>query len=165
MCVLCNKASSLLITHVVFYWYSDFISHTHIKTQHTQGPVDWHTCMIIYLHNLLGAYSSYLYYIKWLNELFDWYQKIFKNYSLAKKSYSLFQKLFTCKTPYICWLDVIRCCKTRFFMWNTNYTDRNGVNKQITHTPHHTTPHTHTHIYTHKHTHIKNLEKDNTGTG
>ena len=29
---------------------------------------------------------------------------------------------------------MIRCYKTRFFLWNTNNTDRNGVNKQNTHT-------------------------------
>ena len=56
------------LTHVVFYWYSDLISHTHKHTQHTQGPVDWHTHINIYLHHLLFAHSSYLYYIKWLNE-------------------------------------------------------------------------------------------------
>ena len=37
----------------------------------------------------------------------------------------------------------IRCNKTRFFLWNTNSTDKNGVNKQ--------------------HTHTKHFEKDNTG--
>ena len=30
----------------------------------------------------------------------------------------------------------IRCNKTKFFLWNTNNTDRNGVNKQKTHTKH-----------------------------
>ena len=43
---------------------------------------------------------------------------LFKNYSLAKVIYLL-----------------IRCYKTRFFLSNTNNTDRNGVNKQNTHTP------------------------------
>ena len=37
----------------------------------------------------------------------------------------------------------IRCNKTRFFLRKTNNTDRNGINKQNTHTKH--------------------LEKDNTG--
>ena len=35
-----------VLTHnVVFYWYSNLISHTHKhkNTQRTQGPVDWHT--------------------------------------------------------------------------------------------------------------------------
>ena len=58
-----------LIGNVVFYWYSDLISHTHTRkhTQHTQGPVDWHTHININLHNLLCAHSCYL-YMKWLNE-------------------------------------------------------------------------------------------------
>ena len=59
-----------LTQNVAFYWYFDLISHMqrHKHTQHTQGPVDWHTHMNIYLHHLLCAYSSCLYYIKWLNE-------------------------------------------------------------------------------------------------
>ena len=59
------------LTHnVVLYWYSDLISHTQTykRTHHTQGPVDWHTHISIYLHHLLCVNSSYLYYIKWLNE-------------------------------------------------------------------------------------------------
>ena len=32
------------LTHNVFYWNSDLISHKH--TQHTQGPIDWHTHFI-----------------------------------------------------------------------------------------------------------------------
>ena len=51
---------------------------------------------------------------------------LFKNYSLVKVMYLL-----------------IRCNKTRFFLGNTNNTNRNGVNKQ----------NTHTHIHTHTHTH------------
>ena len=66
--------------------------------------------------------------------------KVFSNYSLAK-SYLL-----------------IRCYKTKFFLWNTNNTDRNGVNKQNTHTQ----THTNTHKHTHTHTHTKHSEKDNT---
>ena len=46
-------------------WYH---IHKHPNTQHTQGPVDWHTHINIYLHHLLCAHSSYLYYSKWLNE-------------------------------------------------------------------------------------------------
>ena len=57
---------------------------------------------------------------------------LFKNYSLVEVVY-----LF------------IRCSKTKFFLLNTNDTDKNGVNIQNTHT--------------HTHTHTKHLEKDNTG--
>ena len=38
-----------------------------------------------------------------------------------------------------------------FFLWNTNYTDTNGANKQ--------------HIHTHIHAHTKHSEKDNSGKG
>ena len=53
---------------------------------------------------------------------------LFKNYPLVKGIYLL-----------------IRCWKGRFFRWNTNNTDINGVNKQNTHT----------------HTHTKHSGKDN----
>ena len=49
------------LTHnVVFYWYSDLTSHTqtHKHTQHTQGPLDWHGHINIYLDHLLCAHSS-----------------------------------------------------------------------------------------------------------
>ena len=55
---------------------------------------------------------------------------LFKNYSLVKVIYLL-----------------IRCYKTRFFLGNTNNTDRNGVNKQ------------HTYTYT-KHSETYNTGKD-----
>ena len=66
MCLLCNKASSLLRadTQCGFYWSSGLISHTHANTQHTQEPVDYHSHINIYLHHLLCAHSSYRYYIK-----------------------------------------------------------------------------------------------------
>ena len=57
------------LTHyIVFYWYSNLISHTqkHKHKHHTQGAVDWHTHINIYLHHLLCGHSSYLYYIKWI---------------------------------------------------------------------------------------------------
>ena len=55
------------LTHnLVYYRYSDFVI-THKHTQLTQGPVDWHTHINIYLHQLLCAHDSYPYYIKWLN--------------------------------------------------------------------------------------------------
>ena len=38
--------------------------HTHKDTQHTQGSVDGHTHINIYLHQLLCAHSNYLYYIE-----------------------------------------------------------------------------------------------------
>ena len=84
------------VWHVVFCWYSDLISHTHKHTykdtQHTQGPVYWHTHIYIDLHHLLCAHSSYLYYTEWR---FHWYQK-FTFHNVFS-----FQKLFF-------WLDAMR---------------------------------------------------------
>ena len=51
---------------------------------------------------------------------------LFKHYSLVEVAYLFF-----------------RCDKTKFFLWNTNNTDRNGVDKQNLNT------HTHTHTRTH----------------
>ena len=55
---------------------------------------------------------------------------IFKNYSLAEDTYLL-----------------IRLNKTKFFWWNTNNTDRNGINEQNTQT------------------HTKHSKKDSIGNG
>ena len=104
----------------------DFI-HTQLYAYYTKGPVDWHTHINIYLHQLLCAH---LYYIEW----------IIKN--LLSNVFS-FQKLLTCQS-HICWLDAHKT-----FLWNTNNTDGNGVNKQKTHT----------------HAHTKHSEKDNTEKG
>ena len=54
---------------------------------------------------------------------------------------------------------LIRRNKIKSFLWNTNNTDRNDVNKQNTPT------HPPTHTHTHTHTNTKNSEKDNTGKG
>ena len=58
---------------------------------------------------------------------------VFKNYSLVKVIYPL-----------------IRCCKTRFFLRNTDNTDR-----------YNTDTHIHTQTHTHTHTHTKHSKKDN----
>ena len=103
-------------------WY-----HTHKQAQHNWGPVDQHTHVNIYLHQLLRAHSNYLYYTEWI---IHWHQK-FTFHNVFS-----FQRLFTCQS-HIYWL-------TRFFLWNANNNDRNGVNKQNTHTNTHTHTHTHT---------------------
>ena len=59
---------------------------------------------------------------------------LFKNYSFVKVIYLL-----------------IRCYKTRFFIWNTNHTDRKGVDKQNTST------YTHTHQTLRERQHRKGL--------
>ena len=77
--------------------------------------------------------------IKWI---IQWYQNFtFHNIFSVQKSIHL--KIIQL---------LIRCYKTRFFLWNTNNTDRNGVSKQHTHA------HTHTHNYssiTYFHTNMK----------
>ena len=47
-------------------------THTNSQRQHMQGSLDWHTHVNIYLHHLLCAHSSYLFYIEWI---IQWYQK------------------------------------------------------------------------------------------
>ena len=90
----------IYIHNVVFLlvlWFDTTHTHTHKHTQHTQGPVDWHTCIIIYWHHLLFAQSNYLYYIKWLNESFTDIRNLL----------------------YICWLDAIRLdsfCETQIIL-------------------------------------------------
>ena len=69
MCVLCKNESGLprsdTCSFLLVLWFDITNTQTHI--QHTQRPVDWHTHINEYLHHLLCAQSSYLYYIKWLN--------------------------------------------------------------------------------------------------
>ena len=110
---LCNKVSSLRsdtwCSFLLVLWFD--ITHTntntHTDTQHTQGPVDQHTHVNKYLHQLLCAHSSYLYYNEWI---IHWHQK-FTFHNVFS-----FQRLFTCKS-HICWLDAIRLssfCETFF---------------------------------------------------
>ena len=126
-----------LTRNVVFCWPSDLISHKHthiythtdtdtdIDTQHTQGPANWHTHINIYLHRQSCAHSSYLFYIEWT---IHWYL----NFAFHFAQCLSFSKIIHLLKPY----QLIRCYKTRFFLWNTNNTDRNAVNKQNTHTKH-----------------------------
>ena len=116
-----------ILIHVVFCWYLDLISHTHKQRQRTHSGV----CRLanpynIFLHQLLHTHQQ-LSLLHWMNNSliskFTFCNSfLFKNYSLAKVIYLL-----------------IICNKTRFFLWNTNNTDRNGVNKQ-THTQRQQTP-------------------------
>ena len=83
--VLCSKATNLLNSDkwcgfllVLSFDLSQTHLHTHTyKNTHrerhtTQRSVDWHTHINTYLHQLLCAHSSYLYYIEWI---IHWYQK------------------------------------------------------------------------------------------
>ena len=100
--------------------YTKTQRHTHTRqdTQHTPGASSLtHPYKYILLFTRC-AHSSYFYYTEWV---IHWYQK-----STFHNDFS-FQILFIhLLKPYL----LIRCCNTRFFWWNTNNTDRNGVNKQ-----------------------------------
>ena len=53
------------------------------------------------------------------------------------------------------WEFVFPFSVSRFFLWNTNNTNRNGLNKQHTNTHTNTHTHTHTHSHTHARTHAR----------
>ena len=71
-CVLCNKTSSLPSWHIMWLfagtviWYHTPHTKTHKDTQHTQGQVDVHAHISIYLGHPIYAHSSYLYYTEWI---------------------------------------------------------------------------------------------------
>ena len=114
MCVLCNKVSGLL------RWYSDVaITHTNTKAHTAHSGASRLTHPYKYIFTPPVICSSYFYYIKWnhslISKIYFPVSFLFKNYSLVKVIYLL-----------------IRCYKTGFFLWNTDNTDRNGVNKQNT---------------------------------
>ena len=126
-----------LIHNVVFR--SALISHTYANTQghtsHSWASTLTHPYKYIFTPPLC-AHISYLYYIEWI---IHWYQKFTFYMSFLFKKYSLVKVIYL----------LIRFYKTSFFLWNTNNTDRNGVNKQNTYTLLHT----------------KHSEKDNAGIG
>ena len=64
----------------ILLWYHTH-KQSHKHTQHTEGPVDWHTHINIYLHQLLCAHNSYLYYSEWI---IHWY----KNFSVHSLFFS-----------------------------------------------------------------------------
>ena len=69
LCVLCNKASSLLRSDTMWFFAGTLIRYhthkdTHKDTQYTQGPIDCHSHINICQHHLLCAHRNYLYYIK-----------------------------------------------------------------------------------------------------
>ena len=79
-CVFYATNLGVLIHNVFFCWYLIWYhTHTctntltHKDTQRSLGPVDLHTHKNIYLHHLLCAHRSYLYYIEWI---ILWCQKI-----------------------------------------------------------------------------------------
>ena len=70
----------VLTRNVVFCWYSNLTSHTQTHTAYSGASRL--TYVNIYLHQLLCARSSYLYYIEWI---IHWYQKFtFHNVFFSK---------------------------------------------------------------------------------
>ena len=77
-----------------------------------------------------------------VSRMIDPYKYIFKPTVTCSQQLSLLQWMKNSMTsniffPYCLFFSkimLIRCYKTRFFLWNTNNTDRNGVNKTHTHT-------------------------------
>ena len=133
MCFMQKGVKFTEVWHVMWFFAGTMTQcHTHTNTQHTQhtqGPVDWHTHINIYLHHLLCAHSSCLYFVKWLNEWFTDIKNLTSTMSFLFKNYSLVKVIYL----------LIRCYETRFFLWNIYNTDRNGVNKQNIHTHIHQT--------------------------
>ena len=88
-------------------WYHTH--NTHTKTQHTQGSVGWYIHINKYLHQLLCAHSSYLYYNEWIIHCYRKFS--FHNVFSV-------QKFFTCQS-YLWWLDAIRLgssCETQIII-------------------------------------------------
>ena len=108
---------------VLWFNITDTQTHLYKDTQHTQGPAYWHTHINIYLHQLLCAHSSYL--VITLNE------ELTEIKNLLSTRFFFISKMIHLQKSYL----LIRCYKARFFLWKTNNTDRNGVNKQNTYTP------------------------------
>ena len=109
---------------ILWIWYSDLISHTHIHTNihNTLRPINWHTYIKMNLHHPPCVHSSCLYHTlnnSLISKVYFPMSFLFKNYSLVEVVYFH-----------------IRCNKTKFFLWNTNNTDKNDANKKNTHTKH-----------------------------
>ena len=79
------------LTHVVFYWCSDLISHTHTNTHSALRGSQLTHSYKYKLDHLLRAHSCHLYYINMIKWIIL-YQK-FTYYNVFS-----FQKLFTCKS-------------------------------------------------------------------
>ena len=99
MCALATRHQVYWgMTHNVgFCRYSNLISHTHKVRPYNEGPVGWHTHKNTYLHHLLCAHSSYLYYIEWIitdiKNLLSTMSFLFKNNSIVKVIYLLIEML------------------------------------------------------------------------
>ena len=108
------------VWHIMWFFAETLISHSHKDTAHSGASRVTHPYK--YIFSLPVVCSQQLSLLYWMND------------SLISKIYFLqclfFSKIFTCQSHLL-----IRCYKARIFLWSTNNTDRNGVNKQNTHTP------------------------------
>ena len=105
-------------------WYSDLILHihTHKNTVHSEANRLTHPCK--YILTAPAMSSQQLSVLHWMNN--SLILKIYFPQSFLFKDYLLVEVIYM----------LIGCNKTKFFLWNTNNTDRNDVNKQNTHTNH-----------------------------
>ena len=126
MWVLCIKASSLLRCDTwCFFLLVLWFDITHASTQtHTERDTAHPGASRLTIYTLTALCSQQLSLLYWIKNslisLIYFPQCVFFS-----------KKIFTCKS-HICWLE---CYKTRFFLWNTNNTERNGLNTQNAHAP------------------------------
>ena len=109
---------------MVFCWYSDLILHTQRHPAHSGASRLTHPYK--YIFRTTATCSQQLSLLHWMNN------------SLIPKN--IFHNIFFCsKTIHLqkSYL-LIRYYKTRFFLWNTNNTDENGVNNKQNTQPHKT---------------------------
>ena len=117
---------TLMTWLLVAFWFD--VTHTNKYTHNTHRDQKRH--INVYLHHLLCAHSSYLYYIELIT---PWYQKLLLRWSTI----SLLFKNCSFQKSRICYLDSIRLSPyTKPFLWNTKNTDRNCVNELRKPTPH-----------------------------
>ena len=123
MCVLCIKASSLLRYDTCVFlpvlWFDITLTKRHTTHSGTTGMTQPNKN--IFTRSVMC--SQQLPLLHWMNNSLK--SKIYFPMFFLLKNYLLVKVIHL----------LIRCYKTRFFLWNTYNIDRNDVNKQITHTP------------------------------
>ena len=119
LCFMQQGIKSTDVWHIMWFllvlWFDITYTETHTQRQATQSWTNRLTHPYKYEQHLLFAHSSSLLY--WMNN--SLISSIYFPLSFPFKNYSLLEVLYL----------LIRCNNTKFFLWNTNNTDRNGVNK------------------------------------
>ena len=123
MCVICNKASSLPRSDtqcgfLLVLWFD--ITHTQGHRAHLGGSRLTHPYKYIFTPTIM--FSQQLSLLYWINNY--WYQK----FTFCFTFLLFCSKIIHLQKSYL----FIGCYKIRFFLWNTNITERNDVNKQNT---------------------------------